>query len=183
MSTHKHFGLVFQNNFKWASHIDIFFKSCSKKLDLMRSLMYKSDQKSLETIYISFVRSQLDYGSIIYLNSHAKDLEKIDKIHYEATRIIIGGTKRASRTKIRDKINIPTPIQWRSYFTLCYIYMLYNNLGPLVLNNIFNKLGQQAHNYRLRDNTKLLLPRCRTETFRKSFFFQGIQLWNNLEHE
>ena len=110
--------------------------------------MYKLDKKSLEIIYKSVIRSQIDYGSIIYNNSPTKDLEKLDKLHYEAVRIIIRSTKNHWELKLKMKLIYKH--HWKdigNYFTLCQVYVLFYNLGPSILNNIWdssfrNKLFQ-----------------------------------------
>ena len=38
-----------------------------KQIDVMRSLMYKLDRKTLNTMYITFVRPILEYTLIVWL--------------------------------------------------------------------------------------------------------------------
>ena len=89
---HKHLGMILQSNLKWSSHIDNLITECAKILDIMRKLMFKVDKNSLEIIYFSFLRSKIEYGSILYTNANSLDLAKINKIHNEAIRITTGAT-------------------------------------------------------------------------------------------
>ena len=63
------------------------------------------------------------------MNSSAKDLEKLDKIHYEAIRIIIGATKKSPQMKIQNEVNLETPSNRHNYFALCQIYVLFKELS------------------------------------------------------
>ena len=50
VSSHKHLGLYFSNDCSWF------------RIHIMRKLKFKLDCKSLETIYLTFVRPLLEYG-------------------------------------------------------------------------------------------------------------------------
>ena len=50
----------------------------------MRKLKVKLDRKSLETIYIAFIRPLLEYGDNIWDNCTQSDKIDLDKIQNEA---------------------------------------------------------------------------------------------------
>ena len=59
----------------------------------MRLLKFKINQKALEKMYIAFIHPVLDYSDSVWDNSSAHVKKQLDNIHYEAARIITGGTK------------------------------------------------------------------------------------------
>ena len=62
----------------------------------MRKLKFKLDRKSLETIYLTFIRPLLEYGDVIFDNCTQYEKQELDKIQNEAARIATGTTKLVS---------------------------------------------------------------------------------------
>ena len=62
----------------------------------MRKLKFQLDRKSLETIYIVFIRPLLEYGDVIWDNCTQYEKRELDKIQNEAARIVTGATKLVS---------------------------------------------------------------------------------------
>ena len=64
-------------------------------IKVMRHSKFKLDRKSLETIYIAFVRPLL-YGDVIWDNCTQYEKTELDKIQNEAARIATEATKLVS---------------------------------------------------------------------------------------
>jgi hypothetical protein len=62
---HKHLGVHLSNDLSWKDHIEIVLK---KRLGILLSLKYKFSRHALETLYMSFIRSIVEYGDIAYDN-------------------------------------------------------------------------------------------------------------------
>ena len=59
-------------------------------------LKFRLDRSSLEKLYLSFIRPQLEYGDVVW-DSHTIYLINIsEKVQIEAMRIKSGGTKSTS---------------------------------------------------------------------------------------
>ena len=74
----------------------------------MRKLRFQLDRKSLETIYISFIRPLLEYGDTILINCTLAEARDLDRIQNEAARVVTGCTRLVS---IR---NIQLEVGWQS---------------------------------------------------------------------
>ena len=59
----------------------------------MHKLKFKLDRKSLQTIYLIFIRPLLEYGDVILDNCIQYEKNELDKIQNEALRITTGTTK------------------------------------------------------------------------------------------
>ena len=68
----------------------------------MRNLKYDLDRKSLETIYIVFIRPILEYADVLWDNCTLN--KNLKKIQLEAARIATGATKLVSIQKRSDEI-------------------------------------------------------------------------------
>ena len=62
----------------------------------MRSLKFKLDRISLETIYLSFITPLLEYGDLVFDNLTNFEHNELDKIQNEAAIIVTGTTKLTS---------------------------------------------------------------------------------------
>ena len=58
--SHKHLEIIFQNNCKWESHIQMLIAKCRCQVACLRSFKYRLCRKALETMYRSFILPQLD---------------------------------------------------------------------------------------------------------------------------
>ena len=65
--SHKHLGIIFQNNCKWDSHIKMLIAKCRCQVACLRSFKYRLSRKALETMYRSFILPQLDYADVIWI--------------------------------------------------------------------------------------------------------------------
>ena len=101
----------------------------------MRKLKFKLDSKSLETIYIAFIRPLLEYGDSIWDNCTKAEKNELEKIQNEATRIATGATKLVSIN------NLYKEICWESLQKRCHdhkltlFYIMYNHLAPEIFLN------------------------------------------------
>ena len=57
-----------------------------------KSLKFTLDRKSLETIYVSFIRPSLEYANTLWAGAYDKDLTKLDSLEVEAMRSVTGAT-------------------------------------------------------------------------------------------
>ena len=71
--------------------------------DLIQSCKFKLDRNALER-FMSFVLPILEYGAVVWAGSLDCDLEKCDKIHICAMRIITGATERFNINSIYEDL-------------------------------------------------------------------------------
>ena len=58
--SHKHLGLFLSNDGKWHEHINYITEKAWIRVNVMRKLKFQLDRRSLEIIYISFIRPLLE---------------------------------------------------------------------------------------------------------------------------
>ena len=93
VDAHKHLGLFFSKDCSWHEHIKYITEKAWTRINIMRKLKFELNRKSLETIYIVFIRPLLEYGDIIWDNFTQYQKRELDKIQNEAARIATGATK------------------------------------------------------------------------------------------
>ena len=66
--SHKHIGVTFNSNGKWNNHINEIYTKACRRINILRLMKYKLYRKSLEKLYIGFIRPILEYGVIVWDN-------------------------------------------------------------------------------------------------------------------
>ena len=149
----------------------------------MRRLKYKLDRKSLEFIYISFIRPLLEYGDTIWDNCTQYEKYELDKIQNEAARIATGATKLVSLTNLYKEIGWESLSKRRSNHKLTLLYKMINHLTPIYLSSLIPAQVISASRYNLRNAHNYQTIRARTNQYRVSFLPSTLRLWNNLPLE
>ena len=65
---HKKLGLISSNDLSWHKHLDC-IKTKTKpwsRINIMRKPKFKRDRKSLQVLYISFIRPLLEYVDVVW---------------------------------------------------------------------------------------------------------------------
>lgn len=109
----------------WRKHINEICEKTTKYLNLFRVLAGSTwgvHPKHLRTLYISLIRSRLDFGSFLYDCSAKTHLYKLDKIQNEALRIIGGYIKSSPIHVMESELCLP-PLALRRLY-LSYKYCL-----------------------------------------------------------
>ena len=89
--TFKCLGLVINNKLKWDNHVDELIKKASQRLHILRVLCrFGAGVDELKQIYISLVRSTLEYACVVWQGGLTeKNKLGIERIQKRALRIII----------------------------------------------------------------------------------------------
>ena len=180
ISHHKHLGVTLSTNLRWNAHLDDIVKKCTKKLDIMRALKFKLDRKSLETIFFSFILPIIDYGDVLYAGTYDSDLCKLDRLQVDAMRIVTGATEKSNINLLYNETEWQRLDLRREKHILCLMFKIVNGLSPSYLCDILQDINHVDIRYNLRREGNIRVPFARTETFKRSFFPYGIQIWNNL---
>ena len=88
--TFKCLGLVINNKLKWDNHVDELIKKASQRLHILRVLCrFGAGVDELKQIYISLVRSTLEYACVVWQGGLTeKNKLGIERIQKRALRII-----------------------------------------------------------------------------------------------
>ena len=184
VAQHKHLGVTLRSDLRWTDHIlDISNKS-TKLINIMKSLKFTLDRKTLETIYTSFIRPILEYGSQVWSGCTAQDEDKLESIQLNAARIVTGAMHGTSNAKLYEETGWLTLTKRREISNLTLMYKLVNKLAPDPLCSILSTASPTGtHTYTTRQQFDLPHFRARTDLFDKSFFPSTIRLWNQLPVE
>ena len=97
---HRHLGITFSSDLNWHNHITEITTKAWQRLNIQRAFKFKFDRKSLERMYISFIRPTLEYSGVVWDNCTNQDKKLLEAIQIEAMRIVTGATKVCSIAKL-----------------------------------------------------------------------------------
>ena len=119
--THTLLGLVFDSpKLTWKDHVQYLTKDCQRRIDLLKSIaspVWGASLKILRNFYIAFVRSKLDYGSIIY-DSNRVMLNKLEIIQNTAMRLITGARRTSPIISLQAETFLPPLKLHREYLIM-----------------------------------------------------------------
>jgi hypothetical protein len=180
VQTYKHLGIHFNNKLNFRDHIQKISTRASKQLDVMKSLKYKLDRKTLEAIYMSYVRPILEYGCIIFDNCDKDCKSMLENIQLEACRIITGGIRGTSHEALYEESGWEKLEERRKRYKILLFHKMINKTAPSYLCELVPpKVGDQSR-YRVRNADNYIKSNCRTELYRSSFLPDVINSWNSL---
>ena len=114
----------------WKPHIHRTKTACIPRLNVMKSISshhWGSDRRLLLTIYVTYIRSLLDYGSMFYSVAPQYSLSALDTVQNQCLRIALGVRQTSPIVSLEIESNIP-PLDISRCFTMLKYY---NRLSQL----------------------------------------------------
>lgn len=183
VDTHKHLGLFLSNDCTWHEHIKYITEKAWARINIMRKLKFRLDRKSLETIYLTFIRPVLEYADVIWDNCFQYEKNELDKIQNEAARITIGATRLVSITSLYNEVKWDSLEVRRTKHKLTMFYKMAYELTPSYLSTLVPQSVSAISRYNLRNSNDLQTIDARTTLYYNSFLPSSVRAWNNLPLE
>ena len=117
----------------------------------MRALKFGVSRKSLEQIYISFIRPLLEYCDSVWDNSSTEAKKQLEVIHIDSARTITGATKLCSINRLLGEVGWESLQNRRNKHKLIIFYKIMNGLTPNYLNDLLPPLVHDTTTYNLRN--------------------------------
>ena len=181
VSEHKHLGLIFSENMKWKCHIDSILTSASRMIGIMRKLKYVFSRRSLNQIYVSYVRPVLEYSCVVWDGCTVEQQNSLEKLQNEAARIATGLTKSVTLNRLYQECGWQTLQERRTNQKLKLMYKAVNGMVPPYISDLIPPTVANVSRYELRNSENISRIPIRTSTFSKSCIPSAINAWNNLQ--
>ena len=145
VTEHKFLGLILDAPLlTWKKHIVALKESCTRRLDIMKCLASKfwgASRDSLIIFYKTYIRSKIDYGSIVYGSASSTTLKMLDVVQSSALRIATGTFKTAPIVSLQAETNILPLSNWRTQQTIIWYQKIQNYSGD---NHLFQLYSSEA---------------------------------------
>ena len=163
---------------KWTAHIDYSVNKARKKLGLLRRQSQGLSTKQKIDIYKTMIRPVLEYGSVLFDNCSVSDNLKIESCQRTAALICPGAMRRTETKLLLEYLRWDSLEDRRKISKISLFYKIIHNQTPPYLSR--NITFKQPQTHSLRNTQTIDFPRCRLETYKKSFFPSCIHIWNTL---
>ena len=180
---HKHLGVFLSNDGTWHAQLDNIKSKAWSRLNTMKRLRYLLDRKSLEVIYVSFIRPILEYADVLWDNCTQYEKQELEKIQHEAARIVSGCTRLVSIRFLYDEIGWESLETRRYKHKLIHFYKIINGFCPDYLSQIAPQSVGDRSARMLRNSSHLVGIGARTSLYGNSFLPSAINAWNSLSPE
>ena len=183
-TTHKHLGVILSEDLSWKDHIEYVATSAGKCLDVLNALKYKLDRQTLENLYVAFIRSKLEYASIVWDNCTEDLSDLVESVQYRAGKIISGAIARTSHNLLYAELGWESLKARRQKQRLKLMYKIVHKDAPLYWQDTLPE-ANQAPRYNLRTIYAGDIPNIhgRTVFYDNTFFPKSIREWNNTSIE
>lgn len=174
----KYLGLWLDHSLRWAKHINELKCKISKLMNIFKVLVgpgWGMHPKHLRRLYISLIRSRLDYASFLYNSSCKIHLIKLDKLQNQCMRII-GGFIKSTPIHVMECELYIQPLHVRRYFLAGKFWLKAASLRNSEIITILVRLSDLCETFYWRRKSKPLLV-----VVHNSFVSIPIHKSNNME--
>ena len=115
--------MFLDSKLNFSEHLKTIFQKTNKTIELIRKLLTLHPKAPLITIHKWFIRSQLDYGDMVYDQTFNMSFQqKMGTIQYNAALAITDAIRCSSREKLYQELDLETIQQRCWYRKLCCFY-------------------------------------------------------------
>ena len=176
VKTYKYLGVTIDENLTFNCHINNVIKSANHKLYLLKRIRRFLNIETAVLLYKSHVLPILEYGSILFMKSSIKHLERLQVIQNMGIKTALEVSKRANTNMIHKQVNLNLLDERREIQLLKYMFLKTKN--PVFLDK-----GNNGRITRSLSSVKLKVPHFLNSIAQKSVYYQGSNLWNNQKRE
>ena len=131
-------------------------------------------------MYQSFILPHFDYCDIIYDNCAQYLGDRLENLHLEAIRTIVGAVRGTSHQKLYDESGFTSLSERRKRHKLIFFHKIVHNVCPAQLSERCPPLVAQLNPYHRRRPLERHIPHCRTDLYANSFFPDATRLYNDI---
>ena len=103
---------------------------------MLRGLKFKLKRKSLEKLYIGFIRPLLEYSHSVWDNCNTDEINQLESVQTEACRIITGSTKYCNKEKMLQDLHWESLRERRRKHRLILFYKMVHKMTPEFLSEL-----------------------------------------------
>ena len=182
--TFKDLGITFDTKFSFANHIEGICAKAMKMLGfIMRNSKYFNNSQTLKTLYFCYVRSVLEYGSIIWNPIYNKYIDQLESVQRKFVKFLafkVNGhfpPRGVDQGELLGRFQIPFLINRRKYVSIQFLFKVCRCLidCPELLSQI--KFHVPFKSIRL--SPTFHLPTPSTDVLIKTPLFQAMRLFND----
>ena len=174
----KYLGVTLHEKLLWSNHVDAVTKKANNSLAFLRRNITRCPSDVKAQCYKSLVRPILEYASPVWDPYTATNINQLEAVQRRAARFVCGDYRTtSSSSQMIATLGWPTLQQRRTDARLILMYRVVTNLIDIPADQFLHRATVSLQRGR---NVCYILPYCRTDLYRHSFFPAAVRLWNQL---
>ena len=177
----KDLGVTVTQDLNWSTHIENILCKANKVSGLIkRTLGHNATQEAKKQLYLSMVRSNVEYCSQIWSGTYRSNVIKIEQLQRSATRYILDYQDLDYKERLQTLHILPLTYR-REVLDVTFFYKCIHNIFNIDVSGFVSYTCSRTQVTRnSQDIFHLCTPHCNTETGKKLYFNRIVTLWNSL---
>jgi len=173
----RYLGVTLSSSLSWNDHVNATTKKANSSLAFLRRNLSSCPRDIKAQTYKTLVRPILEYAATAWDPYTANNIQQLEAVQRRAARFTMGDYRTTSSTsKMIEDLGWP-PLQKRREDTkLIMMYRITYGLIDIPASRFLHPSTLTTRGHTLR----FVVPYCRTDVYRHTFFPSGIRLWNQL---
>ena len=167
---------MLDENISWKNHIKTVENKLAKNIGLLYRAKQFLDEKSLKTIYFSYIHSFLNYANIAWASTHFTKLKTINYKQKQAARIVFDKDRLRHSRPLLQNHNALNVYQINLFQQLNLMHKFIHGSLSRIFNNTFKKPDHKYPTKFSISNYSLKKHSLKSSEF--SISYRGPKLWN-----
>ena len=174
----KYLGVQITSDLSWNTHISAVTSQANRKLGFVRRNLQIGSHKVKAMAYKGLIRSNLEYCATVW-SPHTKSyIRKVEMVQHRAARWAVNRYHNTSSVShMLNQLEWSSLEQRRKELTVCMLYKAFNDLVAI---DPYQYLAPVSRPTRHSHPYSVIVPHCRTDSYKHSFFPRAAVLWNAL---
>ena len=180
VSQAKSLGVYLDENPSWNIQINELIKKIASGIGALKRVRYFVPAATLKLIFNSLVQPYFNYCCTVWDNWNKTLAVKLQKLQNRAARVLTFSSYDANADALIDELGWKKLSFQRQFQKAVMVYKSLNGLAPEYMHSMFVD-RDSVNPYSLRNTeSKLAVPKPRTNYLKNSFSYSGAVLWNSL---
>ena len=175
VSEFKYLGVVLDESLSWTAHVKYVLGKAGKRVGMLSRIRTNVTTNTANLIYKTFILPVIDYCDTVWNCCGKVNSDNIEKLHRRAARLIL---RHHSSDDALKFLAYETMEDRRKKHVYNLVHKCISGKVPQFFKNYFI-FNQDVTRRQTRQSSLLHLPRVRTETAKKSFYYSGARIFNN----
>jgi hypothetical protein len=176
----RYLGVIIDNEINLQSHFEIVMSKINKNVGLLRRLAQKMDFNSRKIFFKSIILPSIDYCSSFLMLMDETKLDRIQKAVNKAMRCVLMCGPLTPIDEMCAQIGVGRVKKRVQLNSLLFINKIIVKGVPLRMKRKF-VLNREARQRQLRNDSKIKLPLWKCAVSRRSIFYEGARMYNEVE--
>lgn len=173
--TGRYLGVTLSEDLSWKPHVEATVKKANNSLAFLRRNLQSCPSTIKDQCYKSLVRPILEYAAPTWDPHTQNCIQSLEAVQRRAARFVTGDYHTTSSTsQMMNQLGWKTLQQRRHCAKVIMVYRIIYflvDIDPSCYYRTSNAINTSA---------RFMVPFCRTDSYRHSFFPSSVRLWNAL---